>query len=104
MCDAVAYAHRNLIVHRDLKPRTFWSRATVRVKLLDFGIAKLLDAQRAAVDAGRMAPMTPICAAPEQLTGACRSPQQTDVYALGLLLFELLTGAPSLDAGQRNHA
>src|SRR4029077_12420831 len=91
VCDAVAYAHRNLVVHRDLKPSNILVTPTGAVKLLDFGIAKLLDAQRARVTQAAAAPMTPICAAPEQLTGGTIT-TATDVYALGLLLFELLSG------------
>src|ERR1700733_11422957 len=91
VCDAVAYAHRNLIVHRDLKPSNILVTPNGAVKLLDFGIAKLLDAQRARVTQAAATPMTPICAAPEQLTGAAVT-TATDVYALGLLLFELLSG------------
>ena len=92
VCDAVAYAHRNLIVHRDLKPSNILVTAAGVVKLLDFGIAKLLDPQLARMTQVAVAPMTPICAAPEQLTGDPIT-TATDVYALGLLLFELLTGA-----------
>ncbi len=91
VCDAVAYAHRNLIVHRDLKPSNILVTPNGAVKLLDFGIAKLLDAQRARVTQAAATPMTPICAAPEQLTGGAVT-TATDVYALGLLLFELLSG------------
>jgi hypothetical protein len=91
VCDAVAYAHRNLIVHRDLKASNILVTAGGAVKLLDFGIAKLLDPQLARVTQAAVAPMTPICAAPEQLTGSPIT-TATDVYALGLLLFELLTG------------
>jgi len=91
VCDAVAYAHRNLIVHRDLKPSNILVTPGGAVKLLDFGIAKLLDAQRARVTQAAATPMTPICAAPEQLTGGAVA-TATDVYALGLLLFELLCG------------
>jgi non-specific serine/threonine protein kinase/serine/threonine-protein kinase len=91
VCDAVAYAHRNLVVHRDLKPSNILVTPSGAVKLLDFGIAKLLDAQRARVTQAAAAPMTPICAAPEQLTGGVIT-TATDVYALGLLLFELLSG------------
>jgi non-specific serine/threonine protein kinase/serine/threonine-protein kinase len=91
VCDAVAYAHRNLIVHRDLKPSNILVTRDGAVKLLDFGIAKLLDAQVARVTQASATPMTPICAAPEQLTGGAIT-TATDVYALGLLLFELLSG------------
>jgi non-specific serine/threonine protein kinase/serine/threonine-protein kinase len=91
VCEAVAYAHRNLIVHRDLKPSNILVTPGGEVKLLDFGIAKLLDAQRARVTQASATPMTPICAAPEQLTGGAVT-TGTDVYALGLLLFELLSG------------
>src|SRR5580704_4599512 len=91
VCDAVAYAHRNLIVHRDLKPSNILVTPGGAVKLLDFGIAKLLDAQRARVTQAASTPLTPICAAPEQLTGGAVT-TATDVYALGLLLFELLCG------------
>jgi eukaryotic-like serine/threonine-protein kinase len=91
VCDAVAYAHRNLIVHRDLKPSNILVTPNGSVKLLDFGIAKLLDAQRARVTQAAATPMSPICAAPEQLTGGAVT-TATDVYALGLLLFELLSG------------
>ena len=92
VCDAVAYAHQNLIVHRDLKPSNILVTKGGAVKLLDFGIAKLLDPQGARVTLANAAPLTPVCAAPEQLTGG-RITTATDVYALGLLLFELLTGS-----------
>lgn len=88
VCEAVAYAHTKLIVHRDLKPANILVTAQGQVKLLDFGIAKLLGGDG---DVTRSAPFTPDHAAPEQLEG---SPATTavDVYALGILLYEMLSG------------
>ena len=89
ICDAVAYAHRNLIVHRDLKPANVLVTHDGAVKLLDFGVAKLLE--KGKDEPTRNAPLTPGYAAPEQLTlGTITT--ATDVYALGLLLYELLSG------------
>ncbi len=90
---AVSHAHRNLIVHRDLKPGNIMVAADGTVKLLDFGIAKVLEAGDAAENAASRTAtvLTPDYAAPEQLTGGPIT-TATDVYALGLLLFELLTG------------
>ncbi len=91
VCDAVAYAHRRLIVHRDLKPNNVLVDADGRVKLLDFGIAKLLDAPDSHLTQAVMMVLSPRCAAPEQLSGG-EITTQTDVYALGLMLYELLVG------------
>jgi eukaryotic-like serine/threonine-protein kinase len=91
---AVEHAHKHLVVHRDLKPSNILVDTEGQVKLLDFGIAKLLG-EREPADAAltRMqgGALTPLYAAPEQIHGATIS-TLTDVYSLGVLLHELLTG------------
>jgi non-specific serine/threonine protein kinase/serine/threonine-protein kinase len=91
VCGAVSYAHRNLVVHRDLKPSNILVDADGEPKLLDFGIAKLVDPARTATKSGLDA-MTPTYASPEQILGASLT-TATDVYSLGVLLFELLSGS-----------
>lgn len=87
VCEAVAYAHRNLVVHRDLKPSNVLVTPEGQVKLLDFGVAHALEAPGQTLMTQVV--FTPDYAAPEQFEG--RNPTTaTDVYALGAILFELL--------------
>jgi serine/threonine protein kinase/tetratricopeptide (TPR) repeat protein len=103
---AVAHAHANLIVHRDIKPSNVYVKSDGTVKLLDFGIAKLIDSDgEPAVHLTRASAvaLTPQYAAPEQLLGQPIS-TVTDVYALGLLLYVLLTGEHPVPKGTRSSA
>ena len=96
VCAAVSYAHQHLVVHRDLKPNNILVTADGSVKLLDFGIAKLLEAEAPTVEAGigtvtTMRAMTLEYASPEQVAGGTVT-TVSDVYSLGVVLYRLLTG------------
>jgi len=102
--DAVSNAHANLIIHRDLKPANILVTTAGEVKLLDFGIAKLLesdDAEMLTVTGGRA--LTPAFASPEQIRGEAIT-TSTDVYAAGVLLYQLLTGSHPTAQGATTQA
>jgi serine/threonine protein kinase len=105
---AVAHAHASLVVHRDIKPANVLVSSEGEVKLLDFGIAKLLADDSASAGATMLtleagSAMTPLFAAPEQVTGGPIT-TATDVYALGSLLFLLLTGKHPAGPGPHSPA
>jgi serine/threonine-protein kinase len=107
VCDAVQYAHEHFVIHRDLKPSNILVRTDGQIKLLDFGVAKLLDPLEAVngdnpTQTGAAA-LSPQYAAPEQVRGQPVS-AATDTYALGVLSYELLTGRRPYDVQGRTPA
>jgi eukaryotic-like serine/threonine-protein kinase len=99
VCEAVQYAHQQFVVHRDLKPTNILVTAAGQPKLLDFGIASLLDRPGAE---GAAAPwLTPAYASPEQVWGDPVGPL-SDVYSLGVVLYELVAGCRPYDLASRS--
>ena len=101
ICSAVQYAHQNLIIHRDLKPANILVTADGTVKLLDFGIAKLLNNGSGSSTVSELTRMnerllTPEYASPEQIIGGAVT-TASDVYSLGIVLYRLLTGLRPYD-------
>lgn len=103
VCSAVQYAHQHAVIHRDLKPGNILVTADGLVKVLDFGIAKLVDASTPAADATLTAgprALTPNYASPEQLRGLPVT-SAADLYALGILLYELVAGVRPYETASR---
>jgi len=98
VCEAVQHAHSNAVIHRDLKPSNILVKADGTIRLLDFGVAKQLESLDLTIDQTMtgLRLMTPAYAAPEQIRGD-RIGISTDVYSLGVILFELLTGELPFD-------
>src|SRR5262249_53245192 len=103
VCAAVEYAHKNLVVHRDIKPRNILVTKEGEPKLLDFGIAKLIDHESQALALTQTAErvLTPEYASPEQIRGDSIT-TSTDVYGLGMLLYELLAGSRPFQLQTKN--
>ncbi len=101
ICDAVAEAHRRFVVHLDIKPSNIMVTRDGQVKLLDFGIARILESEsgreeRITTEWGRVREMTPPYASPEQISGT-QVTTASDVFSLGVVLYELLSGDRPFD-------
>jgi eukaryotic-like serine/threonine-protein kinase len=103
VADAVAAAHRALVIHRDLKPSNILVEASGKPRLLDFGVAKLVDADDPLLTAYFATPFTPAYAAPEQIAGGAIG-VAADVYSLGVVFYELLAGQRPFERQGRHSA
>jgi serine/threonine-protein kinase len=93
ICDALDYMHKHGVVHRDLKPENIMVDEQDRIKLIDFGIAMKEDARRLTFAGPSPLLGTPDYISPEQVKGQ-RGDQRSDIYALGIMFYEMLTGQP----------
>ncbi|HEX8914182.1 MAG TPA: protein kinase [Humisphaera sp.] len=102
VCEAVAYAHRMGVIHRDLKPANILVTADGQPKVLDFGVARTVDTGGAATRLTHDGQMVGTLAymSPEQIDGRAPADTRADVYALGVILYQLLTGALPIDPGE----
>lgn len=103
VCSAVSYAHSQLIVHRDLKPSNILVTEDGHAKLLDFGIAKILGDPNDLETATQLGMMTPGYASPEQIRGE-KLTTASDIYSLGVILYELMTGERPFLTNGKNYA
>ena len=101
VCSAVSFAHQNLVIHRDLKPSNILITKDGKVKLLDFGIAKLLKTDGDLQTATQYFVFTPEYASPEQVRGE-QLTTATDIYSLGVILYELLSGNRPYNTGGKS--
>ncbi|WP_294229887.1 serine/threonine-protein kinase [Prosthecobacter sp.] len=92
MCDALQFAHDNGIIHRDIKPSNILIGRNGRVKLVDFGLARPVEPGSTLQSGSHVSSGTPFYAAPEQLTPSAALDHRADIFALGVLLYQMLTG------------
>lgn len=101
LCQVISFAHQNLIIHRDIKPVNILVNKDGELKLLDFGIAKLINSDSQNTHETQQIMLTPDYASPEHITGSLLS-ASSEVYSLGVLLYEMITGSNPFDYHGKN--